>query len=307
MSAGDSTYVSQLRQEVAQLRHTLDIRRGEIVLAEQRTAELMAQCSAIRDASLASSAKVNTIMELEEELQAARQEEFILRSEIRDVQNLVRREDEQRKIEQKQQLSFYTALLAQVDSVGNFCLKKHREEKEKPTAAISSLLSIGSEVVAEFCAAADAYQASEAAATRQLQRLQELHARCVAEIAEAALRNEQQRQSLEASWAKEEQRLQKELLDVRNRAREAEFHRQRSPIRVHNDDGPQSTADRSAQLDTEANGRKELMVDGGHFEMRQRHELATEVLDLEKRIGDVLRQRGAEKALSKRRNGHGEA
>jgi hypothetical protein len=284
----ESTYVAQLRREIAQLRHTLDIRRGEIVLAEQRTAELMDRCATVRSASLATSSKALLVQDLEEELQAARQEEAILRREIRSIQRASEREEAQRQTEQQQQLAFYNALLAQADSVAAFCLKKQQEVKEKPVRAVGTLLSIAADVVDELTAAIDAFQAGEAAAQRQAIRLQNVHSSCIAEIALAAERNEQHRAALEESWLKEEQRLQKELLDVRNRAREAEFHRQRTD------------SSRLQQHQQNTSGSEFGEAAGGssakrHFDVHERQVLATEVLDLEQRISRVLKQRAAER------------
>ncbi len=299
----DSTYVTQLRKEIAQLRHTLDIRRAEILLAERRTAELMDRCASIRDASLETSRKVVLVRDLEEELQAARQEEAILKKELRNVQKVAEREEQLRQAEQLQHLGFYNALLAQADSIAAFCLKKQKEVKEKPIRAVGSLLNIGADVVEELTSAIDAFQAAEAAAERQAARLHDVHNSCLSEIALAAERNEQQRVALEESWQKEEMRLQKELLDVRNRAQEAEFHRQRSPHRREQQQNPSSSEvgfsgghrSSSSGLGTTSGRLGGVGANSSHFDVKERQILTAEVLDLEQRISRVLKQRASER------------
>jgi hypothetical protein len=286
--ADSSTYAAQLRKEIAQLRHTLDIRRGEIALTEQRTAELMEKCASIRSASLATSSKAMLVQDLEDELRAAHQEEAILRKEIRGILRATEREDDQRRAEAKRQLAFYDGLLAQADSIAAFCKKKEQEAKERPVRAVGVLLSIAADLADELTGAVDAFQTGMAAADRQAIRLQNVHSSCIEEIALAAERNEQQREALEESWQREQLRLQKELLDVRNRAREAEFHRQRSPRRV-DDDGSKTTG--------YSGGLKK------HYDMNEKHALAAEIIGLESRISHMLKQRAAERPSTDRQQG----
>jgi chromosome segregation ATPase len=235
-----SSYKGKLVQEITQLRRTLDVRRGEIALASQRVKDLEEICEAMRATSLVVSEKHRQLNDLEAELSAVVREGHLLEEELHNTEDAVKRESEMHKNDIDKQLLFLQQLHFAALEAERFAESCARREAElAPPRALGALLAISQECCDEYDDAVTRLHTASDNLEKKIETLQDLHRTCVEEIHQVAERNQQQRRELEEAWRKEEESLEKEVVAVRQRAREAAFHHRRGTgaiFDVHSDD-----------------------------------------------------------------------